>query len=201
MGNIWDVNNILICAAASSVNSFSPSSSTSSTSYTTSSAASLAIEMSTYSPSVVTTANEIDTTLSESAWWRVGGWVKYRNHRRQVRGFFDECGWVWQLTDVDFFLQLCIWYIICSTVCSLYSGTTYLLNTLNIPLFFLIYFSNIKAVLFFFRLLHHVLCRIIGHWNVHIFPFCGHYCQWNRYRTFWTSLMKGWWMGKVSQPP
>ena len=56
---------------------------------------------------------------------------------------------------------------------------------------------------FFLYLIHlspHVLCQILGYWNVQIFPCCGHQGQWHRSWALWSGLMKGRWMGKVSQP-
>ena len=109
-GDIWDVNYILICAAAPYTTSLEVSSSTSFTSSSTSSVTTSDIETSTSSSATVSTDSIINTTLSEVARWRVGRWIESCNHFRQVSGWFDKCGRVWLPTNVDFYLQLCVWW-------------------------------------------------------------------------------------------
>ena len=109
-GDIWYISSIFICASSPSVTFSDVDSSTLSTSYSLSSALTFFTEMSTSSTDMVSMSSSINTALSEAVWWRVGRWVDYCNHCRQVSGFFDKCGRLWWPTDVNFCLKFCIWW-------------------------------------------------------------------------------------------
>ena len=110
MDYIWDINSIFMCADAPSTTYLEMSSSTSSTSSSTSSSTTYAIETPTSSAATVSPASIINTTLSEADRWKVVRWVEYWNHGKQLSVCFDKCRRVWWPTDVDFCLQLCIWW-------------------------------------------------------------------------------------------
>ena len=93
----------------------------------TSSAASSAIGTSTFSSETVTTSSGIDAALSES--WIM--WISVTIYRF----------WILYLA---LYLVTWFWSNRCSTISSSYTGTLYFSNTLNTPLSFVTYFSNVK---------------------------------------------------------
>ena len=48
-----------------------------------------------------------------------------------------------------------------------------------------------RFLLFLVHLLLHVLCRNLGHWNTHLFWFCGHHGQCHICHAFWSGLIRG----------
>ena len=109
-GDIWYINSIFMFAAAPYTSSLDVPFSNSSASHSTSFSATSDIETSTSSAETVSNNSSINTTLSEAAWWRVGRRIESLNQCIQVSGCFEKCGRMWWPTNVDFCLQICVWW-------------------------------------------------------------------------------------------